>query len=1104
MVARGRLGAELAVATPWSFHWGASRVEELAARAAACGVARLGMADRNGLWGAVPFQHACEAAGVAPLFGMRLRVEGVEAQVTALDEAGWRALCRLATRVQMALHPAQGEPEVTVEAGALGRGRRLLAWLGEERERLGAELAAGGGFLVLSADGELLRGLLARGLGRPGADPRQGLGVAMPLGAAGTAAAELAAALGLEAVACPPVAFAAPEDFPRHRLLVAVGRNENLARLAPEHLACAPPGPGGAGAGQPPAWLRDPRERALDYRHHPRAREVAADWAARADYRIPLGVKRMPRLPLAGDPGGDPCADPEGHARAAMQALEQACRAGIARRGLVWDATYREQLARELALIARQDLADYFLIVADIVRWSDGQGIRNCGRGSAANSLVSYLLGFTHVDPIRHDLWFDRFLHEGRRDFPDVDLDFAWDERDRVLDRMYRRHGRARVAMLGTHVTFGARGAVRELAKAMGLPPAEIAPVTRALPWMRGGIDLERALAHPKARGLRLGDEPWRTILLQAAALDGFPRHLGVHAGGMVLAPSALTDHLPLQHARKETEDGRVVITQWDMGPVEEAGLLKIDLLGNRGLAVVRDATRMVRDHAGLRLRFDRVDPKRDLRTREMIARGDTMGCFYIESPSMRSLLRKLACCDYPVLVAASSIIRPGIASSGMMGAYIERHREVMARGRHRRDWYLHPMLEEMFAETYGVMAYQEDVLRVAQRLAGMSAADADGLRKAMTKKGAHKSLPAWREALIEGAVAGGMGRPAAEELWRQIESFAGYSFCKAHSASYAEVSFRSAYLRAHHPAEFMAAVLANHGGFYSTFAYVAEAMRMGLSVLPPCVNRGARAFRGRGTELRCGLAEVQRVHGATLDRLLAARAEGGPFIGLDDFCRRVDPQEDELEALVRAGALDGLPDGFTRPERMRWVALYRGGRRRARGGASRTGEPRLFAEPEVPRPPAAPEFPPRRILALEEQALGYLLSAHPLTLHREAIAAAEVMPARELEAHVGERVRLVGWQVTQKPVRTKHGDAMSFLSFEDTTALYETVLFPEAYRRLAPWTLTRGPYVLEGFARDEHGVVTVEVDRLQLLRDVAAGAPSRLPDPTRAVPPSC
>ncbi|MCP4094025.1 MAG: DNA polymerase III subunit alpha [Planctomycetes bacterium] len=1062
--------AQLSVATPWSFHWGASRVEELAAIAARGQVHALGMADLNGMWGAVPFQKACLQQGVKPLFGMRLLVEGVSAQVLAHDARGWAALCRLATKVQMALHPAQGSAALGVGHQRIGMAPFLLEALQQERETCGL----GQSFSILSHSAELLHQLIARG-------GKAGLHVAMRSGARGQHDAQLGENLGLPLVACPAVAFAVPQDFERHQLLVAIGRNTNLSRLPASALACADPRQRAFVGGAPPAWLRNELELQADYRYQPQALAMAQELAQRCNYEIPLGIKRMPRLALPSDPKGDPNANPKQHADAANAALAEWCEAGITRRNLVWNEDYGAQLDRELKLIREQDLADYFLIVADIVRWTNQQGIQNCGRGSAANSLVSYLLGFTHIDPLRHDLWFDRFLHRGRRDFPDVDLDFAWDERDRVLDYMYRRHGRNHVAMLATHVTFGARGAVRELAKAMGVPPMEITPVTKALPWMRGGFDVERIKRNPKTANLPLDAEPWRTILKQAAALDGFPRHLGVHAGGMVLAPTELTGHLPLQHAKKETEDGRIVITQWDMGPVEEAGLLKIDLLGNRGLAVVRDAQRLVRTNTGLKVQFGPLNPKDDVRTQELIARGDTMGCFYIESPSMRSLLLKLQCRDFPTLVAASSIIRPGISSSGMMQAYIERNHAYRCNGQHHDDWYLHPMLQDMFAETYGVMAYQEDVLRVAQRLAGMTAADADGLRKAMTKKGAHKRLPEWRESLLQGLQDFGLSHEAALELWRQIESFAGYSFCKAHSASYAEVSFRSAYLRAHHPAEFMAAVLRNHGGFYATFAYVAEALRMGLKVLLPCVNRGSADFSAHGKHVRTGLREIQGIHGSFVKRVVEQREQGGPFIGMEDFTKRLRPQREELDSLVRAGALDGMPDGYTRPERMRWAALYK----RA-AGASLVQEARLFDEPSVPEPPAVGEFSRQRLLAMEEQALGYLVSSHPLELHKQAIRAAHVLPARELPQNAGKTVRLVGWQVTQKPVRTKHGDSMLFLSFEDTTALYETVMFPQVYKCLAPWTLTRGPYVLEGIARQEYGSITVEVNQLWLLRDYA------------------
>ena len=1009
----------LNVATPWCFHWGASTVEELAARAVERGIGALGMADAGGLWGAVPFQKACEAQGVKPVFGVRLG----PAHLVALDAVGWSSLCRLSSRWQMA-----GEERAWL----------LPRWIADE----------GRGFAVLAADRELLRGL-ARSRGE------EELFATDPLVAADT---------GLPFLAAPRVAFADAGGWLRHRLLAAIGANTTLQRLEPKQLA-----PRGA-------WLKGPQELAWDFAADPAALRRADELAARADYRIPLGEKRLPRFPV---PGG----------RSALAHLARLCERGMKRRRVPTAARerYRAQLHRELALIDELGFADYFLIVADIGRWARQRGIQSCGRGSAANSLASWLLGLTHVDPLAHGLYFERFMNRGRTDFPDVDLDFAWDERDAVLDHVYERHGRDHVAMICTHTTFAARGAVRELAKVMGLPPAEIGPVTRVLPWHRQGpLTPEEVLRNPKAAGLPLDAEPWRTILREAGQLDGFPRFLGVHAGGIVLTPSPLTDHLPLARAKKETEAGPLVVTQWDMYGVEDAGLVKIDLLGNRGLAVIRDARAAVERNTGLELDFARIDPKRDSRTCELVERGDTMGCFYIESPGMRGLLQKLRCRSFPALVAASSIIRPGISSSGMMTAYIERHHWSVAHGgAHDEAWYLHPAMRALLAETFGVMTYQEDVMKVAEAIAGIGPAESDGMRRAMTKKRAYQRLERYGERFVAGAVARGTPPTVAGELWRQIESFSGYSFCKAHSASYAEVSFRSAYLRAHFPAEFMAAVLANYGGFYATFAYVAEARRMGLGLVLPDVNTAGRSFEGADGCVRIGLSQVGGLGAATCARLLAARTADGPFASQDELLARVGPQPKELEALIRAGGLDRLPDGMTRPERMRAAALWARHRKDPAGGAGA-----LFPSTAVRKPPPAPEYDRRTMLLQEWETLDFLVSSHPLHLFADAIRAAGAVAARELPRHLDQRVRLIGWQVTQKPIRTRDGKPMMFLSFEDTTALYETVLFPQQYRRLAPWTLTRGPYLVEGIPRDEHGAITVEVRELRLLEPGAAKTP--------------
>ncbi len=1019
---------QLCVATPGSFAWGASPVERLAARAAERGIRALGLADENGLWEAVPFQEACEARGVQPILGARLRVEGVRAQALVRNRAGFAALCRLVTRIQHGGFPAA--------AAGMGSSRRLL---GELRD-------AGDGLAILSREETLLAGLrAARGPGD--------LFVPLRPSPAGESDLALAERLRFPPVAAPEVVFSDPGEWARHRLLAAIGRRARIAELQPRDLA------------QRTAWLHGAAGLARDYAFAPHALSNAARLAERCRYRIPLGGKLLPRFSA---PAG----------RSARAHLQRLCARGWRRRRLGEEPRYRTRLKKELALIGRQGMAGYFLIVADIVRFARSRGILHCGRGSAANSLVAWLLGFTHVDPVRHDLYFERFMNAGRSDFPDVDLDFAWDERDAVLDYVRQRFGRERVAMIGTHVTFGLRGAVRELAKAMGVPPSEIEPFSRALPGrLDGALDEERLRADPRCARLPIRAEPWRTILAQANALQGFPRHLGIHPGGVVIAPSPLTDHLPLQLARKRTGAGRMVITQWDMEPVEKAGLLKIDLLGNRGLAVIRDAAAAVERNLGLRIDFDHLDPQKDQRTCSLLERGETMGCFYVESPGMRGLLQKLQCRDFATLVAASSIIRPGISSSGMMQAYVERHHFVRRHGRHDPSWYPLPCLRSILGETCGVMAYQEDVLKVVQEVAGMTAAEADGLRRSMSHKRSREKVASFRESFLEGARRRGVGAAVAQELWRQIESFAGYSFCKAHSASYARVSFLSAYLRAHHPAEFLAAVLANGGGFYTTFAYLAEARRMGLCLELPCVNRSGDDFQGAEGGVRLGLAQVNGLGAAVRARILEARRRCGPFQSLEDFGQRVRPAPSEWEALIRAGALDGLPDGMTRPERMRAAALWG----RTFGGP----EPgaRLFPDAAVRRPPPpAAEYSPRRRLAQEAEALGFLVSTHPLALFGEAIRRTHAVPARELKHHVNRRVRLVGWQVTNKPVTTRTGRPMMFVSFEDTTAIYETILFPRVYRRLAAGLLTRGPYLLEGTVREEYGALTVEVDALRLL----------------------
>src|SRR3989454_1035975 len=791
------------------------------------------------------------------------------------------------------------------------------------------------------------------------------------------------------------------------------------------------------------------------------------------------------------DPGGD-----------SFTLLKTRCEEGARRRYGAITPAVRVRLDHELGIIRDKGFADYFLVVQEIVR----QSPRTAGRGSAAASIVSYVLGITHVEPIRHDLYFERFLNRGRVDPPDIDVDFCWDERDDLLDWVFKTLGEERTAMIANHVTFRARAAVREVAKVYGLPDAEIARVAGGLSRYWGAeTALEATAGSPLFRGAEfnpklggmLARPPWPEILHAAARIDGFPRHLSVHCGGVVIAPDGVSRHVPVERAAKG-----VRVIQWEKDQAEEAGLVKIDLLGNRSLSVIRDACAAVRAAGGPDLPYGAFDPIDDPRTQELMRDGDTMGVFYVESPAMRQLQQKTRRGDFEHLVIHSSIIRP--AANDYIREYVRRLRGG--------TWSsLHPILDEVMHETYGIMCYQEDVARVAIRMAGFTDAEADGLRKVLSKKWAGKKVEDYRQRFARGAGARGIDPAVVEEVWRMILSFSGYSFCKPHSASYALVSFKSCYLKAHHPAEFMAAVISNGGGYYSTFAYVSECRRMGLRVLLPDINDSDEAYTGRDRRVRVGLMQIKGLRDEAIETIVAERRGGGPFASFDAFLRRVPIDPSDARLLIRAGAFDavglgeggavressagGAPDLAIRPclhwRLAEWEAKTEGRRSAARS---------LFP-PELGPLPSPRPYDETRLLRDEATTLGFLVSRHPLTLYREHLLALRrtgVTPVRAeaLKEHVGKRVVTIGWLVTGKVVTTRDDEPMEFISFEDTTAIYETTFFPHAYERFCGMLTTARPYVLKGRVEEEFGVVAMTVEEADFLDRVPLGSGAR-----RAIP---
>ncbi|MCB1218655.1 DNA polymerase III subunit alpha [bacterium] len=780
----------------YSFHDGVSAPEDLCAQAAELGFEAFGIADTDGCYGLLHFHRAALKCRIHPVLGISLTdPQELKAQagrrsleagiadptasaalVIARDRDGYGELCRLATLRQL-------DPEFNLARALLGNTAHCY---------------------IISDRPELLRIILPR-LGPHRVFMRCSPDYGEQLRARQIRQLKLARELKLHPVACTDVHFLRPQDQPVHHVLRAIGQNSGMDTAR--------------GVRRNWHYLGAPTELGGYYYDCPQALENARKLAMATNVEFEYGKWLFPPYELPG--GGDPA-----------RALHGLCRRSLDIKFGNPGEEYLARLEMELGAIDRLGYTSYFLAVYDIVRESRRRRIPCLGRGSAANSLVSWLLGLTPVDPIRYDMYFERFLNPARKSPPDIDIDFNWRRRDEIVQYVYDRWGHERVAMISTHVTFRARSALREVAKVYGLGDREISTISRFLPNIRAsGLD-SVVRDFPEMRGVDLHSEPYCHVLPLATRLAGRPRHLGIHCGGIVIAPGNVDYFTGLQRAAKG-----FVVTQYDMHPMEAVGLIKIDLLGNRSLGVLEDTLARLREQGVKPDLSDHEQVSQDPATNALVRHGETMGCFYIESPAMRQLLKRLVVRDFIGLTAASSVIRPGVAESGMMQEYIRRVNGA------RHELRTHPRMLELLPETHGVMIYQEDVIRVAHELAGLSRSDADLMRRVMSKPHRHDGMLALGEKFVSGCEARGMDTASALEIWRQLASFSGYSFCKAHSASFATLSYQVAWLKAHYPAQFMAAVLDNGGGFYGARAYISECERLGLSILPPDVNHSGMNY---------------------------------------------------------------------------------------------------------------------------------------------------------------------------------------------------------------------------------------------------------------------
>ena len=729
------------------------------------------------------------------------------------------------------------------------------------------------------------------------------------------------------------------------------------------------------------------------------------------------------------------------------QLLIKLAREGCRRRYGMTNVKANARMESELKVIRQLGFPPYFLITWDIIRYAQTAGYHHVGRGSGANSLVAYCLGITDVDPLELDLYFERFINPHRSSPPDFDIDFSWDERDDVTDYIFKRYGHRHTALLATYNTFKGRSIIRELGKVVGLPKADIDAIVDA--------PLASDKHHPYARHIfRYGE-----------MIERFPNYLSIHAGGVLVSERPLTYHTALQMMPKGFP-----ITHFDMYHAEDLSFHKYDVLSQRGLGHIKDAVSLVRSNQGKAIDIhDVATIKEDKQVKQQLYSGHCIGCFYIESPAMRGLLTKLHCDNYIHLVAASSIIRPGVAKSGMMREYIKRYHEP------EKVEYLHPVFAEHLGETFGVMVYQEDVMKIVHHFAGLDLDESDVLRRIMTgKKKTSDTFRKLMEKFWRNCRQRGYPEELINEVWRQVESFSGYSFCKAHSASFAVESFQSLYLKTYYPLEFMVGVINNFGGFYSTEYYVHEARMCGADIQAPCINHSINLTTIYGTTIYLGFIHIQSLERNVAHRIIEERMRNGLYASLEDFVGRVDIGREQLDLLIRIGAFRWT--GRTKCELM-WHKYAVHNPQQAKAVV---GQPVLFGSA------AHVDY---ALPSLEESAydqaydeielLGFPLCS-PFDLLEER-PKQKIVHTLELNAAIGKRVSMLGYYVTRKPVTTSNGKLMTFGTWLDEQGKYfDTTHFPPSLERYP--LKGKGMYLLHGKVTEDFGFASLEVDGLEKL----------------------
>lgn len=1077
----------------YSFLRGVNPPEEIIAAAVEQKMPAVALTDTNGMYAVVPFYQKAQEAGVKPIVGVVLdAVAGaengshrraknetqnsasVQLVLLAADAAGYCNLCQLTTLRHLgALRLDQetftedtGRPVTLKELATHSSGViALCSMYTKTTASLRSAGQAESGRYTTSDDTPRIAGHQSRFTSHESpashflTQLKSIFGDRLYIevqhlspgdGRILREAERLGRELNISLVATNNVHFLKPEEHLHHRAVNAVRTNSLLTTVTAPEITTSE------------AWFKPVEEMQRLFPDHPELLRNTLEIADRCHLQLELNKLILPEFPVP-------------QAESAFSYLWKLSFEGAQKRYRPLRPEVLARLTHELEVIEKWHLAPYFLLVWDIVEEARRRGIPAVARGSAASSMVTYCLGISCVCPLRWGLYFERFLNEQRGDCPDIDIDICGARRDELLNYVYKRWGAEHVAMIGSFVTMHARLAIREVAKVFGVPNSEVNHFTKRLPHRPVSEILQAIGQLPECRNLPVDEEPWRTILQVALRLDDAPRHLSIHPCGTVISAKPLAHLVPLERATKG-----IVVTQYDMNTIEALGLIKMDLLGQRGFTTMSLAldniekeiqgikeVKEVEEKSGVaadgitpcpkprEIDFDAI-PENDPLTCDVIASGRTIGIFQIESPAMRGMLRMMAARTLEEVALALALIRPGAAEYGSKELFIKRLRgkEPLA--------YAHEYLEPILHDTLGVCIYQEQVMQIAQAVGSMSLAEADIVRRSSAKFSGQRDRDRLRGKFLKAAGMMGLTTQQRQETWMMVEKFAGFGFCKAHAATYADISYRMAYLKTHHTAEFLAAMCSAGAGFYHVSAYVEEAKRWGIELRLPSVNRSrmeytAESAAGGKKTLRVGLMQVRGLRVATILTLLREREAHGAFRSLEDFLARVPTEGDEIEALIKCGGFDDVCRS-TRPAMLwQWNLLqakrqhtHQGVRAVCATATSATGVPvTLFAEMErgdsirlTLEEIHTADYTQEQKLRYEREILEVCVSGHPLDYFpRNGETWSDELPQRH-----GKRVTLCGWVVTYRHVGTRNYRNMMFITLEDQCGLFEVILFPDAY----------------------------------------------------------